>query len=95
MKKQDLIPIVLILALFLAYPTLDRKFVRKIFPPKAKPAPAAVAKAEAPPARRRGPGRARGGPSRPGARGGRRHLCHLEEVRTGPRPAEEEKTAKS
>ena len=48
MKKQDLIPIVLILALFLAYPTLDRKFVRKIFPPKAKPAPAAVAKAEAP-----------------------------------------------
>ncbi len=48
MKKQDLIPIVLIFALFLAYPTLDRKFISKIFPPKAKPAPAAVAKAEAP-----------------------------------------------
>ena len=48
MKKQDLIPIVLVLALFLAYPTLDRKFISKIFPPKAKPAPAAVEKAEAP-----------------------------------------------
>jgi len=48
MKKQDLIPIVLIFALFLAYPTLDRKFISKIFPPKAKPAPAAVEKAEAP-----------------------------------------------
>ena len=48
MKKQDLIPIVLILALFLAYPTIDRKFVRKIFPPKTKPVPAVVEKAEAP-----------------------------------------------
>lgn len=48
MKKQDLIPIVLIFALFLAYPTLDRKFISKIFPPKAKPAPAAVETAQAP-----------------------------------------------
>ena len=48
MKKQDLIPIVLILALFLAYPTIDQKFVRKIFPPKTKPVPAVVEKAEAP-----------------------------------------------
>jgi len=48
MKKKDLIPIILIFALFLAYPTIDRKFIAKIFPPKAKPAPAAVEKAEAP-----------------------------------------------
>ena len=48
MKKQDLIPIVLIFVLFLAYPTLDRKFISKIFPPKAKPTPAAVETAEAP-----------------------------------------------
>ena len=48
MKKQDLIPIVVIFALFLAYPTIDRKFISKIFPPKAKPVPAAVEKAEAP-----------------------------------------------
>lgn len=48
MKKKDLIPIILIFALFLAYPTIDRKFIAKIFPPKAKPAPAAVATAEAP-----------------------------------------------
>ena len=48
MKKQDLIPIVVIFALFLAYPTIDRKVIAKFFPPKAKPAPAAVEKAEAP-----------------------------------------------
>jgi YidC/Oxa1 family membrane protein insertase len=48
MKKQDLIPIVVIFALFLAYPTLDRKFISKIFPPKAKPVPAAVETAQAP-----------------------------------------------
>lgn len=48
MKKQDLIPIVVIFALFLAYPTIDRKVISKFFPPKAKPAPAAVEQAEAP-----------------------------------------------
>jgi len=42
MKKQDLIPIVIIFAIFLAYPTLDRKFISKIFPPKEKPVPAVV-----------------------------------------------------
>ncbi len=42
MKKQDLIPIVVIFAIFLAYPTLDRKFISKIFPPKEKPVPAVV-----------------------------------------------------
>ena len=39
MKKQDLIPIILILAAFLAYPTIDRKVVSKFFPPKERPAP--------------------------------------------------------
>ena len=39
MKKQDLIPIILILAVFLAYPTIDRKVVAKFFPPKERPAP--------------------------------------------------------
>ena len=48
MKKQDLIPIVLIFALFLAYPTIDRKVIAKIFPPKAKPAPAVVESVAAP-----------------------------------------------
>ena len=48
MKKQDLIPIVLIFALFLAYPTIDRKVIAKIFPPKAKPAPAVVETVAAP-----------------------------------------------
>ena len=48
MKKKDLIPIVLLFALFLAYPTIDRKVITKIFPPKVKPAPAAVDKAKAP-----------------------------------------------
>ncbi len=48
MKKQDLIPIILIFVLFLAYPTIDRKVMTKIFPSKAKPVPAAVEKAEAP-----------------------------------------------
>ena len=40
MKKQDLIPIILILAVFLAYPTIDKKIVAKYFPSKARPAPA-------------------------------------------------------
>ena len=48
MNKKDLIPIVAIFALFLAYPTIDRKIMTKVFPPKAKPVPAAVEKAEAP-----------------------------------------------
>ncbi len=48
MKKKDLFPILLILALFLAYPTIDRKVMTKIFPPKARPAPAAVDNAKAP-----------------------------------------------
>ena len=48
MKKQDLIPIVLIFALFLAYPTIDRKIIAKYFPPKAKPVPAVVESARAP-----------------------------------------------
>ena len=48
MKKKDLIPIIILFALFLAYPTIDRKVISKIFPPKAKPAPAAVEQAEAP-----------------------------------------------
>ena len=39
MKKKDLIPIILILAVFLAYPTIDRLFVSKLFPPKARPEP--------------------------------------------------------
>ena len=39
MKKKDLIPIILILAAFLAYPTIDRKIVAKFFPPKERPAP--------------------------------------------------------
>ena len=49
MKRKDLIPIALIFILFLAYPTIDRKIMTKIFPPKAKPVPAAAAEsAEAP-----------------------------------------------
>lgn len=48
MNKKDLLPIILIFILFLAYPTIDRKFVAKIFPPKAKPAPVAVEPATAP-----------------------------------------------
>jgi len=47
MKKQDLIPIVVIFAIFLAYPTIDRKFISKIFPPKEKPVPAVVETPEA------------------------------------------------
>ncbi len=46
MKKKDLIPILLILAAFLAYPTIDRKLVSKFFPPKERPAP--VQSVEAP-----------------------------------------------
>ena len=33
MKKKDLIPILLILAAFLAYPTIDRKLVSNPSPP--------------------------------------------------------------
>ena len=40
MKKQDLIPVVIIFALILAYPTIDKRFVHKFFP--GKPAPAHV-----------------------------------------------------
>lgn len=43
MNKKDLIPIVIIFALFLAYPQIDKHIVAKYFPAKAKPAPAAVA----------------------------------------------------
>lgn len=43
MKKKDLLPIIIILALFLAYPVIDRKFITKIFPPKARPVPAEAA----------------------------------------------------
>lgn len=48
MKKKDLIPVVIIFALFLAYPQIDRHIIAKYFPAKAKPAPAAVESAEAP-----------------------------------------------
>ena len=48
MKKQDLIPIVLILALFLAWGRYGNDILNKYFPPKAKPAPAVVEKAAAP-----------------------------------------------
>jgi len=48
MKKQDLIPIVIIFAIFLAYPTIDRKFISKIFPPKEKPVSAVVETVESP-----------------------------------------------
>ena len=40
MKKQDLIPILVLFAIFLAYPQIDKKIVRKYFPQKAKPAAA-------------------------------------------------------
>ncbi|MGD9782867.1 MAG: hypothetical protein AB7V14_12075 [Kiritimatiellia bacterium] len=42
MNKKDLIPIVAIFAIFLAYPTIDRKIMTKIFPPKAQPVPAPI-----------------------------------------------------
>ena len=48
MKKQDLIPIVLILALFLAWGRYGNDVLNKYFPSKAKPAPAAIEKAAAP-----------------------------------------------
>ena len=48
MNRKDLIPIILIFALFLAYPTIDRKIIAKYLPGKAKPAPAAVETAQAP-----------------------------------------------
>lgn len=37
MKKQDLLPVVIIFALILAYPEIDRRLVRKIFPGKPVP----------------------------------------------------------
>ena len=43
MKKKDLIPIIALFALFLAYPTIDKKIIAKYFPPKEKPVPAAAA----------------------------------------------------
>ena len=48
MNKKDLIPIVIIFVLFLAYPKIDEKFLSKYLPAKAKPAPAAVETAQAP-----------------------------------------------
>ncbi|NLB66813.1 MAG: membrane protein insertase YidC [Lentisphaerae bacterium] len=53
MKKQEWIPVVILFALLLAYPVIDRKYVSKIFPPAQRP-PAAEATAtlvpDAPPA---------------------------------------------
>lgn len=37
MNKKDIIPVIVIFALFLAYPTIDRKYISKIFPAKEKP----------------------------------------------------------
>ena len=36
MKKQDLLPVVIIFALILAYPEIDRRLVCKIFPGKTQ-----------------------------------------------------------
>ena len=47
MNKKDLIPIIALFAIFLAYPTIDKKIIAKYFPPKEKPA-AAAETAEAP-----------------------------------------------
>jgi len=52
MKKTDILVLVLLAALFLAWPWVDRTFLVRFFPPKARPAPAetlpeAVADAEA------------------------------------------------
>jgi YidC/Oxa1 family membrane protein insertase len=48
MNKKDLIPIVVIFALFLAYPQIDKRIIAKYFPAKAKPVPAVVETATAP-----------------------------------------------
>ncbi|MDR0994325.1 MAG: membrane protein insertase YidC, partial [Verrucomicrobiota bacterium] len=48
MNKKDLLPILLLLVLFLAYPTIDRKFISRIFPAKEKPVPTAQNAAAAP-----------------------------------------------
>ena len=48
MKKQDLIPIVVIFALFLAWGKYGNDFLNKFFPAKARPAPAAAEKTETP-----------------------------------------------
>ena len=40
MNKKDLIPIIALFAIFLAYPTIDKKIIAKYFPPKEKPAAA-------------------------------------------------------
>lgn len=45
MKKKDLIPIIIIVALFFIYPVLDRTIVAKWFPAKQRPAAAAPAEA--------------------------------------------------
>ena len=37
MKKQDLWPIIIIVALFILYPMIDRKFVAKMFPARTRP----------------------------------------------------------
>ena len=47
MKKQDLIPIVVLVILLLAFPTIDQKLLSRFLPAKEKPAPAAVATAPA------------------------------------------------
>ncbi len=41
MNKKDMIPIAILLVLLMAYPTIDRKIVRKFFPPKERPVPTA------------------------------------------------------
>jgi YidC/Oxa1 family membrane protein insertase len=48
MNKKDLIPIVILFGLFLAYPKIDSLVIAKYFPAKAKPAPAVVETAKAP-----------------------------------------------
>ena len=48
MNKKDLIPIVIIFALFLAYPKIDEKILSKYFPAKGKPVPTATQTVEAP-----------------------------------------------
>jgi YidC/Oxa1 family membrane protein insertase len=42
MKKNDMIPVAILFVLLLAYPAIDKKVVSKFFPPKERPAPAAV-----------------------------------------------------
>ena len=43
MKKQDMIPVAILFILLLAYPTIDEKYISKLFPPKAKPVAEAAA----------------------------------------------------